>query len=339
MMKYGEMRFAPRTDLSKAVPLPLPFTLFVEPTNVCNFRCEMCPESLPDYQERAGYYKRMPMRLFEKIVSDLKGWGKVKALKFYFEGEPLLNPDLPDMIRMSRDAGIAGRIELTTNASLITAAMARRLVESGLDYARISVYALEDSAHSKVTGSKYTASQVRENVRVFREVRDAMQSRTPVLYAQWLAESPEADKSFTEMFAGIVDEVGVEPRHNWNGSDGRLVTIGQGDSKRYPKQACPELFYTLAIKANGDVSACCIDWSGQLVVGNVEKSSLQEIWEGDALRNLQRLHLAKKRDQIPGCRDCTLIYNFPDDLDNLAVEEFDSRFTDVLATQEVACLP
>ena len=326
MLKYGELRTAPRTDLSKAVPLPLPFTLFVEPTNVCNFRCEMCPESFPDYQQRAGYYQRLPMRLFEKIVSDLKGWGKVKELKFYMEGEPLLNPDLPEMIRCARDAGIAERIELTTNASLITPGMARRLVDSGLDYVRISVYALDDSTHAQVTGSKYTASRIRENVRIFREVRDAMGSRTPVLYAQWLTESPDADRAFEDMFSGIVDETGIEPRHNWNGSDGRLVTIGEGEG-RYPKQACPELFYTLAVKANGDISACCIDWSGQLVVGNLASSSLKEAWQGDALRRLQELHLAKKRDQIDGCRDCTLVYNFPDSLDHLNVEEFAARYS------------
>jgi cyclic pyranopterin phosphate synthase len=116
MLKDGELRAAPRTDSPTAVPLPLPFTIFVEPTNVCNFGCEFCPESLPDYQQRAGYYHRLPMSFYEGIVADLRSWGKIKSLKFYMEGQPLLNPDLPWMIWMAKDSQIAERLELTTNA-------------------------------------------------------------------------------------------------------------------------------------------------------------------------------------------------------------------------------
>jgi radical SAM protein with 4Fe4S-binding SPASM domain len=324
MLKYAELRSAPRTDLGKAVPLPRPFTVFIEPTNVCNFRCDMCPESFPDYRERAGYYKRMPAPLYEKILADLKELGPIKALKFYFEGEPLLNPELPEMIRMAREMGVANRLELTTNASLITESVARRLVGAGLDYVRISIYALEDVAYQEVTASKYTAALVKDNLRRFREIRDATGATKPILYAQWLEQDAEADARFLSEYSKIVDETGIEPRHNWNGSDDRLVQIG--GAGKHPKQACPEPFYTLAIKANGDVSACCIDWSGKLVIGNAATSSVKDLWEGEELRRIQEAHIAKRRDELPGCRGCTLIYNFPDNIDHLTPEEFAGRF-------------
>lgn len=323
MLKYTELRSAPRVDLSQAVPLSLPLTVFIQPTNVCNFRCNFCPESLPDYQQRAGFYHRLPMSLYEVIVSELKGWGKIKALKFYMEGEPLLNPDLPRMIRIAKDAGVADRLELTTNASLFNEGTARLLVESGLDYVRLSIYGV-DERHTKITGSRYTAEQIRANVHAFRQVRDAMGSQTPILYAQYLADSPEDEEAFRSQYSDIADEIAIEPRHNWGALDTRLVNIGQ-QLGRYPKQACPEPFYTLAIRANGDVSVCCIDWSGGLIVGNLRDSSLREIWEGEPIRRIQSLHLAKKRDSIPACRNCTLIYNFPDNLDHLSEEEFRSR--------------
>jgi radical SAM protein with 4Fe4S-binding SPASM domain len=335
MLKYVELRSAPRVDLGRAVPLAAPFTVFIEPTNVCNFRCVMCPESFPDYQELAGYYQRMPMELYEKIVEDLRDLGRIKALKFYFEGEPLLHPELGKMIRIARLAGVADRTEVTSNASLLTDERCAELVQSGLDYIRISVYAVDEDGHRELTGSKLTPRQILENVRRLRTLRENMGSPTPVIYAQYLHQSAAGEARFVETYSGVADELGVDYRHNWNGSDERkseLVTIGyspdpQGvqNAFRFGKQACPEPFYTLAVKANGDVSPCCIDWNGKLKVGNVLQNSLKDIWHSAALRKIQRLHLAKRRSEIPGCRDCTLIYNFPDNIDGLTEDEFAAR--------------
>ncbi len=41
-------------------PLPFPEILHIEPTDRCNFKCGVCPESLPDFREKIGYYQRMP---------------------------------------------------------------------------------------------------------------------------------------------------------------------------------------------------------------------------------------------------------------------------------------
>jgi len=335
MLKYFELRNSPRVDLSQAVPLAAPFTVFIEPTNVCNFSCVMCPESFPDYQELAGYYQRMPMKLYEKILADLLELGRIKTLKFYFEGEPLLNPDLPKMIRMAKTAGVSDRVELTTNASLIDDRRAAELVDSGLDYVRISIYSIDDQDHKTLTGSKFAPAQILENVKRLKRAREERGASNPVIYAQYLHESPMGEERFRKTYTGVADELGMDFRHNWNGSDQRdngFVTIGyspdgEGLQRNFSsrKQVCPEPFYTLAVKANGDVSCCCIDWAGQLKVGSVRESTLAEIWRGEKLREIQRLHVAKRRVDIPACRDCTLIYNFPDNLDGLTEEEFMAR--------------
>ena len=292
-------------DLNQAHPLPIPLTLYVEPTNICNFRCSMCPESLPNYKEQAGYYQRMPLEIYLKIIEDLKGWGRVKSLKFYFLGEPLLNGSLRLMIRLARDAEIAERLELTTNASLITEQKAEDLVNSGLHYVRISVYGLDNNGHELTTGSRWKASQIRENVARFKQIRDEMGSKTPILYAQFFSRSKAETRQFEEAWKPIVDETGIEPLHNWAGAP--LVNIGDQTPITTP---CPAPFYMLVIRADGSVSACCVDWAGQLVVGNVLESTLQEIWQGTKLQSLQAAHLCGKRDRIEACRNCTA--QFPD---------------------------
>lgn len=147
MLTYTQLRSTPRVNLATAVPLAAPFTVYVEPTNICNFRCVMCPESFSDYRELAGYYEKMPMELFEKILSDLKAFGRIKTMKFYFEGEPLLHPQLPTMIRMAADSGFIERTELTTNGSLLNEKRSAELLDSGLKYLRFSIYSVDAQGH------------------------------------------------------------------------------------------------------------------------------------------------------------------------------------------------
>jgi len=75
-LPYSGLRTAPRTSLRDAVPLRAPFTIYVEATNICNFKCVYCPESFDDFEQRSGGLSRLDLAAFEKIVGNgdrLKG--------------------------------------------------------------------------------------------------------------------------------------------------------------------------------------------------------------------------------------------------------------------------
>ena len=303
-LAYTALRTQPRADLNQEIPLPRPFRIDIEPTNKCNFHCTMCPESRPDYRSAAGYYQDMTPETFDHIVDDLATWGKIKSLKFYNVGEPLLNRHLPAMIRQATDAGIAERTELTTNLSVLTEASARALVRSGLDYVRISIYGLDPEQHRRITGNPITPEQIREKARMFRQIRSDEHSTTPRLFAKCFATSAEEVQRFYELYAGVVDETGVETLHNWGNG---MMQLDQG--KQEPNQTpCAAPFYSLAIHANGDVSPCCVDWQSQLKIGNVNQTHLWQIWNSHALERIQVKHLTGQRPELSACVHCTQTY-------------------------------
>ena len=86
---------------------------------------------------------------------------------------------------------------------------------------------------------------------------------------------------------------------------------------RPEKLVCPFPFYELAVKANGDVTVCCVDWRGDLTVGNIHFESLQDIWAGPRLAELRRVHLEGQRSKLVACRDCNVLNACPDNLDSL----------------------
>ena len=137
MIPYADLRSQPRIDLAQSIPLDVPLTIYVEPTNVCNLSCDFCPQSLEDYKERAGYHQHMPLQLFASLMEEIKAM-RIRSLKLYFFGEPLMHPDIGEMCRLA--AAACDRVELTTNLIPLTPAKARAIIKSGIHYIRVSWY-------------------------------------------------------------------------------------------------------------------------------------------------------------------------------------------------------
>src|SRR5262245_29868778 len=102
-----------------------PLTLAIESTAKCNLFCPMCPRENIYFPPRD-----MELSLFRKIIDEGKDY-----LEFavpYGVGEPLLNPEIYDMIAYCKSQGVPSGI--STNATLLNEETSRRLIESGLDY-------------------------------------------------------------------------------------------------------------------------------------------------------------------------------------------------------------
>ena len=331
---YSQLRNFERPSLAPSLPLALPLGMFIEPTNVCNFKCRFCPESFADYKEIVGGRADMEFSFYEQIVAQIKSMGRLKVLRFYMLGEPLLHPELVRMIKLAVDEGITERTELTTNATALTAEKSRQLLESGLDYLRVSIYAAEQKRNEQVTQSKIPITRIFENVKTFRQLRDAAGKTHPFLYVKMIdSGSEEENQAFLAMYRDIADECILEKPMNWNGYENRDLlesAYGQeGEEKLkektelfpFQKQVCPFPFYTMVVNANGDVTACCVDWNKNTCVGNLKNASVAEIWNGHAFREFRRMHLENRRHENASCRNCTYLFTSPDNLDNLPPEE------------------
>lgn len=111
---------------------PLPRKLQVEVTAACNLRCHMClVRYRPPKNKITG---SMSLETFKAIVDDLPDLEEVTLQGL---GEPLLAPDLFEMISYAAERGI--RMGFNTNGTFLTEENAERLVGAGLDWLHISV--------------------------------------------------------------------------------------------------------------------------------------------------------------------------------------------------------
>jgi len=295
-----------RIDLEKAHPIPAPLALWIEPTNVCNFKCVFCPESLPDFSARAGYHQHMKADLWLKIESQLRAI-RPKVIRFFHEGEPFLNRALFHMMRQARES--CDRIEVTTNGSLLRRD-AGRVIQSGCTLVRVSVYGMGPE-FQVITGQHghFTAEDILGNVAILKTVRGTKELPKIVCKLMVPNASDSILDAFHYLYAPFADELEyLDKLHNWGGS---LVQIGSVPVRK----VCPMPFYTMAIKANGAVSVCCADWDNRLQVGDANTEDLLDIWRGDKFAEIRTAHWCGQRALIPSCRDCTAFYDYPDSLD------------------------
>jgi MoaA/NifB/PqqE/SkfB family radical SAM enzyme len=163
-LPYSQLRFNARLPLAERLPLPSPLSVYVETINICNFKCTQCPVSQPNYFELVGGKARLDRDTYSRFLDDLRSMGGVVSLKFYGEGEPLSNPDLPEMISAAHEAGVCQRSEVTSNGSLMSESLAEKLVLSGLSYIRFSIYGLSDAEHRDRTGSRVSVDRILQNI-------------------------------------------------------------------------------------------------------------------------------------------------------------------------------
>ena len=135
--------------------------LRISVTDRCNFRCRYC---MP--RERFGEeHTFLPRRAYlsfdeiEKVVLACKPLGLEKVR--ITGGEPLLRPDLPDLVSKLSAAGV--ETALTTNASLLSD-QAERLAEAGLDRVTVSRDALDPKIHAQMTDSNIPVEAVLDGI-------------------------------------------------------------------------------------------------------------------------------------------------------------------------------
>jgi len=334
-MNYSDLRKAHRISLRDEVPLSYPLAIYVEPTNKCNFKCKFCPESFEDYSEISGGFSQLTLdewMLISAEISNLTNGKGVKTLNFYMMGEPFINKQLLTFVGDVKKQGLSEKVIVTSNGSLIKPAIHNDLIESGLDYLRISVYGATESDQRENTQTNISLSKVRDNLHQLIRLRNAIGAKTPYIYVKMIDQlSLPKNNDFLEGFADVADEVAIEPRMDWNSPEGSNLAGMSRDElvsssyHRNKKSVCPFPFYTLVIHADLQVSVCCVDWSKSLVVGSLNSMSLADIWRGEKLKEIQLSHLQGLRDTIPACRNCLYLHTAPDNLDSLVATEFQAR--------------
>jgi radical SAM protein with 4Fe4S-binding SPASM domain len=264
----------------------------------------------------------MDFDLYKKIIDDLCEFeNPIKVLRLYKDGEPLLNPKFADMVRYAKERGCALQVDTTTNGSLLNPQKNLQLIEAGLDRIYISLEGLSEKFYKEFSGYKINFDKFVENIRHFYEHK-----KNCLVCVKIVGDglSQEDKNRFFSIFGDIADRIFIEHvAPCWPKFEMKDVVpnseVGIYGQEIREVDVCPYIFYSLSINSDGKVSLCFLDWSRELIVGDVKTQSFKDIWNGEALFECRKMHLLNKRKEHPICSVCgQLSHCLPDDIDPYA---------------------
>src|SRR6266536_2229587 len=139
------------------LPLPLPRSIYIEPTSRCNELCQQCPRTLLSREDD----RDLSFDDFRYIVDQFP---ELERVVLHGLGEPVLNKELPQMIRYLKARGIY--VLFNSNGILLNAKRGQELIDAGLDEYRLSVVAATLETYARVRGVD-AFDKIWRNVRAF----------------------------------------------------------------------------------------------------------------------------------------------------------------------------
>lgn len=172
-------RYAHSLFVQPARPTHRPFDLQIEVTNTCNLRCIMCYGAMP-----MPPAKHLRFDAFRKIVDQIPNLYRVVPQGI---GEPLLNPDLLDMVDYVADKGCA--VDFHTNGMLLTRERSLRLIEAGLAALTVSIDAATAETFERIR-PRSDFTQFIQNLETLRDLKRERGARFPQVRFHVVAMKP-----------------------------------------------------------------------------------------------------------------------------------------------------
>ena len=323
--KKGNRYGSDRVRLETVIPLDTPYLVFIDPSSACNLSCKFCPCGGGNKEVWSSEKKTsiLSYETYRKLIDDLTVFpNKIKTLRLYKEGEPLVNKRLPDMIAYARKRDVTERIDFTTNGTLLTHDLSLAILDAGVDRINISIEALNAENYYKVSGINIDYGRFVENLEFLYKHRGSCHIFMKISdYGLFGSDESE----FYNRFCDIADELSVEyitpvwPEFEISKvkhKNEKLDIYGASMDERKSAQVCPYLFYSICVNSDASVSACLMDWNPKLIIGNALEESLSSIWNGEIFRKMRMDHLNLSKDIYPTCKNCgQLKYAVLDDID------------------------
>jgi radical SAM protein with 4Fe4S-binding SPASM domain len=268
---------------------------------VCNLKCPKCfvhgSNNSFDLKGAAGK-GRMSRDDILKILHELLPF-KPQLVPITWS-EPFMFKDIEFFVREAKKMGFP--VSIHTNGVLLNSYIVDYILETGLDAICFSIDAFSDDVFLKTRGTAQYGLVVENVLKMIKARGENILPRIGVSFT--VDEYNDFQKDdFLKYWLEHVDYVRVNETY---GHDRKIEGIVLESSN----EPCREIFDQMVISYDGSVRICCLDAFREVEIGNVLQDGVMQIWNGDVLNNIRKIHLDGKIREYDFCKNCDLNHAF-----------------------------
>jgi len=286
------------TVLMKKEMYRYPKEVILEVTNRCNLKCRYCHfhgiEALPG--RPLGDMKR---KTWENILMQIGEWPGPVTLMTHGAGEPLLYPDLSDLLQKAKKIPHLS-VGFMTNGMLLDKSWVARLIELQIDWLALSIDGVVPETHDFFR-RRADLRKIEENVMWLIEEKERQGSDRPFLHFNMVGYPEILDQSldYVRKWLPHAQDVTISKfrpvgsRRLWNGNP------------PFRERPCPLLYRQMVISFDGKAGLCCEDINLDVPMEDAKGNSLEETFRSSArYLEYRQAHEKGRIQDLLLCRDC-----------------------------------
>jgi MoaA/NifB/PqqE/SkfB family radical SAM enzyme len=282
-------------DLSRRHHLKI---VSLETMTTCNQKCYFCPVSVAPREDES-----MPDSMFERLLGELQAIPTIESVFLQSYNEPTLDKRFVDQVKALFKANLP--VAVLTNASGLTPAKVDAIMAAGqMRFICVNLSTMDRERYQAERGGDHL-NVVLRNLEYVRDKPIAAQMNMVVLGRG----DATHDRDFEQIrahFAGSRFDVQrhvVMDRAGW-------LEVGLKTAQKHKRLAgCDNLgsrpLQHLHITPAGKCVLCCEDYDENYIVGDLNKSTIAEVLEGEPMAQMRRWIYGV--DEAPEdfiCRSC-----------------------------------
>jgi MoaA/NifB/PqqE/SkfB family radical SAM enzyme len=294
-----------------SIPYSIPLSIdraVIEVNGGCNYTCAMCPQTSGRGKD---WLKKMSLVDFERVVAECAEYG-LNVVNLEGSGEPTLNANLPDYIRIVRKYN--AKPFIYTNGYNLRGNFMKKCVDAGLALARFSIIGYNREKY-KEWMARDAFDLLLKNATEMQRYVEGTEAETIVASYHLILDNDNIDYEVEQYRKNFIEPAStyaeIWKMHNWSG-------VYDPDYKRKgQKRTCGRPFSPdLTVRAGGtngtklSIAPCCqtLGRDGEADLGSIDNQSIESVWNGERYRWLRQMHTEKRFDEVPFCKDCDFLY-------------------------------
>ena len=316
----GTKRIAKFFKLLRLTRLPfMPFILGIETGNICNLKCPLCPTGVEDLSMKKGF---MRLEVFKKVFDEVKD--SIQAINLYSWGEPLLNPDLINIINYAKKNKTNVKIITSTNLNIRNDHLLSEFIKSGIDEVIISCDGVTAQTYVKYRkGGDFDLVMrnmkflLAENKRLGMAVRLIWNfivfkhNEHEVEDAKQLAAELGIELRIGKMRTSMKDEIlgahgkSIEKDIDWIPDNPEYSAYNKEKmiTKKIIK-TCRKPWQEISVNWDGSIFPCCAIYGDKYAYGNLSEGGIKDNWNNKLYIEARKEIIDKKIKALTICGIC-----------------------------------